>query len=164
MPTAAAATYVRTVLFRRRHSSSCARVNGFVPFGRRGGCTARARARAPAGLGRLHVPSRLSPVSAPPVPLLPGRRHRSARSATPAGGPRGRQRQQQTATRLHAGRQSPPIAPERTPARHARGQISRGLRALARPALSPPLPGLPGSSGRRLRSPGSYGGRVARIR
>lgn len=103
MPTAAAATYVRTVLFRRRQSSSCWRVKGFVLFGRRSGCTA--------GLGRLHVPNRLSPLSAPPVPLLPCPRHGSILSAALVGAPRWLQGQPQKATRLHPRRQSPPAGP-----------------------------------------------------
>ncbi|CAK7290810.1 hypothetical protein VULLAG_LOCUS1488 [Vulpes lagopus] len=87
MPTAAAATYVSTVLFRRRQSSSCARVKGFVLFGRRGGgggCSASSEA----GLGRLQVPRRLSALSAPPVPLLPGLRQGTTLSAALAAEPR----------------------------------------------------------------------------
>lgn len=140
MPTAAAATYVRTVLFRRRQSSSCERVKGFVLFGRRGGCTA--------GLGRLHVPSRLRPLSAPPVPLPRGLRHGSTLSAGLAGDPRCRQRQPHKATRLHPEHQSPSIAPGKNARLSgARGQISRGLLCLAISGLSPPLPWLPSSSG-----------------
>ena len=101
MPTAAAATCVRMVLFRRRQSSSCARVKGFVLFGRRGGCTAK--------LGRLHVPSRLSSLSAPPVPLLPDLRQDSTLSAALVGFPGWFQSQPQKATRLHPVRQNPPI-------------------------------------------------------
>lgn len=140
MPTAAAATYVRTVLFRRRQSSSCSRVKGFVLFGRRSGCTAR--------LGRLHVPNRLSPLSAPPVPLLPCPRHGSILSAALVGAPRWLQGQPQKATRLHPRRQSPPIAPEQNSRLSgARSQISRGLLYLAISGSSLPLPWLPGSSG-----------------
>lgn len=127
MPTAAAATYVSTVLFRRRQSSSCARVKGFVLFGRRGGgCSASSGA----GLGRLQVPRRRSALSAPPVPLLPGLRQGTTLSAALAAEPRWLQRQPQKATGLHGGRQSPPIAPGGESSR-SRGRDGRSREACA---------------------------------
>lgn len=164
MPTAAAATYVSTVLFRRRQSSSCARVKGFVLFGRRGGgCSASSGA----GLGRLQVPRRLSAVSAPPAPLVPGLRRGTTLSAALAAKPRWLQRQPQKATGLHGGRQSPPIAPggggERAPG------VGDETADLARPARSRDIWGELAAAvatgllrWRRLRS--RYGGPVAGLR
>lgn len=159
MPTAAAATYVRTVLFRRRQSSSCARVKGFVLFGRLGGCRASSRP----GFGHLHVPSRLCPLTALPVPLLPGLRHGSTLSATLVGDPGWLQRQPQKTTRLHAGRQSPPIAPGESSRRQGREDRSREAgqsRDNWEELAAAPATGL--LKWRRLQS--GYGGRVARLR
>lgn len=132
MPTAAAATYVRTVLFRRRHSSSCAREKGFVPLGRRHDSIAGARAR----LGRFHVPSRLSPFSGPAVPLHQDLRNGSTLSAALVGDTGWLQSQPQKAIRLHPGCQSPPIAPGKNARLSGpRGHISRDLLSLARSEL-----------------------------
>lgn len=124
MPTAAAATYVRTVLFLRRQSSCCARAKGLVLFGRH--CSSTLGARA--GLGRFHVPSRLSALSATPVPLHPGLGNRSLRSATLVKDPGRFQSQPRKAMHLHSRRQSPPITPrENARLSGTSVQISRAL-------------------------------------
>lgn len=143
MPTAAAATYVSTVLFRRRHSSSCARWKGLLLFGRRGGCAAGPQAP----LGRFHVPRRLSPCSAPPSPFHPGLRPRSAFTTVPPDHPGWLQPRPHEAKNLHPGHQSPPITPrkERPPVRAARRDLatlpeSRGSRLELRCCLDYQIP------------------------
>lgn len=132
MPTAAAATYVSTVLFRRRHSSSCARWKGLLLLGRRGCCAAGPRAP----LRRLHVPRRLSPRSAPPSSSHPGLRTRSAFTTVRPDHPGCLQPRPHEATSLHPGHQSPPITPRKEhPPGGPLGEISRDLTSLAVPGL-----------------------------
>lgn len=143
MPTAAAATYVSTVLFRRRHSSSCARWKGLPLLGRRGGCAAGHRTP----LGRFHVPRRLSAPSAPPSPFHPGLRTRSAFTAVRPDHPSCLQPRPHKATNLHPGHQGPPITPrkERSPVRATRRDLarppkSRGTRLEPRRCLDYQIP------------------------